>query len=103
MSRLSLFDDVVAHICWNYAHGNYDEDTNEKIYYAITEIVQKEELPIFLLEIMNRTGYAKSILAGNMSESTYKKKKKAIRDNIIKKLECNNEKHYERPISVSFK
>ena len=98
MARLSIFDDTVAHICWKYIHGEYGAKINETIYYATAEIVPYQwEIYIFIMEIAYRTGYANSILGREMSEVTYKKKKKAIRDNIKRLIErANNEQGTEK-------
>ena len=85
MARLPLFDDTVAHICWNYLHGGLGAEGNEKLYYATAAIVHhKSQIHVFIMEIADRTGYANSILVEERSENTYKKKKRDVRKNILK-------------------
>lgn len=68
--------------------GEYSEEINEAIYYATAAIIRYQwQIYLFIVEIAYRTGYANSILAEEMSENTYKKKKKAVRENILKALE----------------
>ena len=58
---------------------------NFKIYEAAAEVVGEEMAALFISEIGNRRGYAYSEVC-NMSESTYKIKKRAVRESIAKKL-----------------
>ena len=93
MSRQSIANDIAAQICWNYIHGGYDEETNEKIYYQIHSIIPNRDIAIrMLLEIAYRIWYANSLLADYMSEVTYKIKKKQMRDKLVSLiLEISNE------------
>lgn len=76
MSRLSLFNDTVAHLCFEYLHGTLDEATNAKIYDAVHEVVDQRDASVYVFEIAYRIGYAKSQLANSISEVTYKNRKK---------------------------
>ena len=58
---------------------------NFKIYSAAEEIVGKKYAQIYIDEIGQRIGYAKSRL-NMICEGTYKKYKRKIKDNIAKKL-----------------
>ena len=58
---------------------------NFKIYDAVSEIVGEELAELFIYEIGNRVGYAKSEVE-SMSESTYKIYKKRVKDNLSVKL-----------------
>ena len=62
-----------------------DEKTNSLIRSCAEEIVLDDWL-VYIIEITYHIGYAKSILADNISESTYKKIKKLVKDNLIMKL-----------------
>lgn len=86
MARLSITNDTVARLCYEYMHGQLDAKTNEKIYNSACEVVDRKYAIPFVFEIAYRLGYAHSELADFMSEVTYKQKKKAIRENI-KKIE----------------
>lgn len=82
MPRLSLFNDTVAHLCFEYLQGTLDATTNEKIYNAVHEVVDQRVASMYVFEIAYRIGYAKSQLADYISEVTYKNRKKAIRRKI---------------------
>lgn len=82
MARLSLFNDTVAHLCCEYLHGTLDATINEKIYNAVHEVADQRMASVYVFEIAYRIGYVKSQLADIMSEVTYKKRKKSIRDKI---------------------
>lgn len=58
---------------------------NFKMFDAAAEIVGEEAAEDYILEIGERTGYAKSVLY-SVSESTYKIHKQLIKQNIAKKL-----------------
>ena len=58
---------------------------NYRIREAAAEIVGDHLAPIYIREIGESVGYAKSE-DGTVSETTYKRYKKLIRDNIAKKL-----------------
>ena len=84
MARLKLFNDSVVHLCYKQLHGGCGEDTNEKIYKAVHDVVGQRDATMYVFEIAYAIGYAKSALQDFVSETTYKKKKKAIRENILK-------------------
>ena len=58
---------------------------NAKIADATLELCEDFELEDFIIEIGDSIGYAKSALY-HMSESTYKRKKRDIKENIARKL-----------------
>ncbi len=58
---------------------------NYKILEATVEIVGEDEAGIFIKEIGEKIGYARSELI-HYSEATYKNLKKAVKMNIAKKL-----------------
>jgi hypothetical protein len=58
---------------------------NFKIFDAAAEVVGEAKADIYINEIGNRIGYAKSSL-DCLSEVTYKKYKRKAMDNIAKKL-----------------
>ena len=93
MPRLSLFNDTAAHLCYEYLHGTLDETTNEKIYDIVHEAVDQSVAGAYVFEIAYRIGFAKSQLADVISEVTYKKKKKAIRDKIASLKRSKNGTH----------
>lgn len=84
MSKLRIFEDDVSQMCFRYLHGELDTETNEKMWKATHDGVKHNEAIHFVFEIAYRIGYARSHLANIMSETTYKKKKQAIRENIKK-------------------
>ena len=87
MPRQSIFDDKAAQICWQYLHDEYDKETNVDIWCIVC--LEFPETPIaiaIIREIAYRCGYAKSELAEYMSEVTYKKKKKRIRDMLASEI-----------------
>jgi hypothetical protein len=91
MSRLRRFDDTVAHLCYEYLHGDCDEPTKVKIYEAVHSVVSQKDAPMYVFEIAYAIGYAKSALQDFVSETTYKKRKKAIRDRLAEILQDNCE------------
>ena len=58
---------------------------NFKIFDAAAEIVGERDAEIYIKEVGERVGYAKSELY-MLSEVTYKQYKRMIKDNIAKKL-----------------
>lgn len=58
---------------------------NAKIIDATLELAEDFELDAFIYEIGDSVGYAKSSLT-HLCESTYKKRKRGIKENIAKKL-----------------
>ena len=92
MARLSIFNDTVAQLCYDYLHGTLDETTNEKIYEAVHSVVDQKDAGAYVYEITYHIGYVNSQLADVISEVTYKKRKKQIRDKLalINGLQENN-------------
>lgn len=68
-----------------YLRDELDEITSFHIRVAAEEIALDDWL-VYVIEIAYHIGYAKSILADNISESTYKKMKKSVTDNLIMRL-----------------
>ena len=58
---------------------------NFKIYNAVSEISGERDAELFIKEIGDKTGYAKTQL-DKLSEATYKHYKMLIKENIAKKL-----------------
>ena len=58
---------------------------NAKIIDATSELAEEFEVDAFIAEIGSSVGYAKSSLI-HISETTYKKRKKEIKENIAHKL-----------------
>ena len=58
---------------------------NAKIIDATLEIAEDFELDDFITEIGSGVGYAKSRLS-HISETTYKKRKREIKQNVARKL-----------------
>lgn len=83
MSRQSLTDDKASQICWKYLHGGFDEKTNVAIHDIIHHNTDKRIAITMILEIAYRIGYAKSYLTKDMSECTYKIKKKLLRNKLV--------------------
>lgn len=57
-----------------------------KMYDAAAEIVGEREADVYIEEIGRRRGYAKSETLCDVSEVTYKKRKKSVKLNIARKL-----------------
>ena len=83
MARQNLIDDKAAQICWRYLHGEFDEKTNASIHDIVHYNTDKRIAITMVLEIAYRIGYAKSSLLEDMTESTYKRKKKSTRDKLV--------------------
>lgn len=83
MSRQRLIDDKASQICWKYLHGEYDGKTNAMIHGIAHKNADNMIAITMIFEIAYRIGYAKSYLMQYMSEVTYKKKKKRIRDKLV--------------------
>lgn len=93
MSRQSIVDDTAAQICWLYLHGELTEQGNIKVHDISHCICHDKYIAItMILEIAYRIGYAKSGLIYYMSEVTYKKKKKWIRDMLVKEVNLHEER-----------
>lgn len=96
--RTSL-DNLVTSLCADYARrselihkGGVSRRVETELRYlnariidASLEICDDSELDSFITEIGDSVGYAKSSLY-YMSESTYKRKKRDIKENIARKL-----------------
>jgi hypothetical protein len=76
-----------------YIKGELDEKTNALIQICAEEIALDDWF-VYVIEIAYHIGYAKSILADDISESTYKKMKKLVTDNLIRRL--SEGKQYEQ-------
>lgn len=88
MSRQRIIDDKAAQICWKYLHGEFDEKTNVAIHDIVHHYIDNIIAITMIFEIAYSIGYAKSNLMDDMSEVTYKKKKKRIRDELVMKVNC---------------
>lgn len=76
--------DIPAQICWRYLKGGFDGDTNETIYTIVNSVLPNPEDTLNMIyDIAYRVGYYNSILCNSMSECTYKKTKKWIRDTLV--------------------
>ena len=62
---------------------------NFKIMDAVLEIVEEKEAELYIYEIGNNVGYAKSEAQG-ISEIAYKKLKRTIKDNIARRLHLSD-------------
>ena len=92
-------DSLVTALCYDYERrkkaissktNSYRTDTehrylNYKIFAAAAEIVGDEDAEQIIREIGKKIGYAKSEFY-TLSEVTYKKYKRLVRDNIARKL-----------------
>ena len=99
MSAEASLDLLIVALCADYqrrkeviekrqAHRRVDTEfryLNFKIYDAVAEIVGEELAELFIYEIGNKVGYARSEVEA-MSESTYKIYKKRVKDNLSVKL-----------------
>ena len=56
MARLSITNDTVARLCYEYMHGQLEAKTNEKIYAAACEVVGEKDAFLFVFEIAYRLG-----------------------------------------------
>ena len=83
MARQRLIDDKASQICWKYLHGNFAEETNAAIHDIAHHNNDKITAVTLIFEIAYRIGYAKSYLSQYMGETTYKIKKKRIRDKLV--------------------
>lgn len=83
MTSYSQF--VLTLMLSKYIKGELDEITEFNIRVAAEEIALGDWL-VYIIEIAYHIGYGKSILADNVSESTYKKMKKLVTDNLIRRL-----------------
>lgn len=87
MARQSIINDRAAHICWLYLHGGLTEQANITVHDIAHFVCPEKYTAItMILEIAYREGYAKSALMNDMSEVTYKKKKKRIRDMLVQEV-----------------
>jgi hypothetical protein len=76
---------VLTLILCKYLKRELDEKTNALIQMSAEEIALDDWL-VYVIEIAYHIGYAKSILADHTSEFTYKRIKKSIQDNLVKRL-----------------
>jgi hypothetical protein len=76
---------ALASILHKYLKGELDEKTNALIQMSAEEIALDDWL-VYVIEIAYHIGHAKSILVDNISETTYKRMKKIVKDNLIKRL-----------------
>lgn len=91
MARQSIINDRAAHICWLYLHGGLTEQANITVHDIAHFVCPEKYTAItMILEIAYRCGYAKSDLTEQMSEVTYKKKKKRIRDMLVQGIEFHS-------------
>ena len=96
---MNTLDEVVIALCHDYERrrlaireGGYTRRTlmeyrylNFRIYEAAAEIAGERDAELFIKEIGECTGYAKSELY-HMSETTYKRKKSDIKRGVALKL-----------------
>ena len=96
---MSTLDDVIVALCRDYerramaiARGGYKRRTlmeyrylNAEIFDAAAECVGECDAPVFIAEIGEKVGYAKSKLY-RLSETSYKQKKREIKRAIAIKL-----------------
>lgn len=89
MARLSIMNDSVAHLCWRYVNKECDVNLAIEICTTTLPITNYDVRTayLFIYEMAYRIGYAKSNLSDCMSETTYKIKKKQIRDILAQFLE----------------
>lgn len=78
-------DYMVTCILQRYLLGETDEFTDVWIIIGAEEIALDDWL-IYVIEIAYHIGYAHSLLQQKFSEKTYKETKKAVKDNLIKRL-----------------
>ena len=95
----AALDGLVTALCADFArseellrHGDLSRRVecelrylNAKIIDATLEICDDSELDGFINEIGSSVGYAKSSIT-HISEKTYKKRKREIKDNIARRL-----------------
>lgn len=81
---------VLTALLCRYIKDELDENINAHIRIAAEEIALDDWL-VYVIEIAYHISYAYSLLKEKMSETTYKKMKKLVKDNLIKRLlECEN-------------
>lgn len=78
-------DCVLTHTLEKYLLGETDEFTSAKIRLGAEEIALDNWL-VYVIEIAYHFGYNKSLLNLKIGETTYKKMKKLVKDNLIKRL-----------------
>ena len=76
---------ILTSILSKFIKGELDAVTNTLIRLSAEEIALDNWL-IYIIEIAYHIDYSRSILSENISESTYKKMKKLVKDNLIKRL-----------------
>lgn len=78
-------DYMLTLILEKYLLGELDEFTNEQIKIGAEEIALADWL-VYVIEIAYHIGYNRSLLNLKISITTYKKMKKLVKDNLIKRL-----------------
>lgn len=82
-----MMEDYPAQICWQYLYGGFDENINEAIYTIVHLAIPDQESVLHMIyDIAYRIGYVNSALCNLMSEATYKRKKKWVRDTLVSEL-----------------
>jgi hypothetical protein len=83
MSRIGIMQDIPAHICWRYIHGELNSRQKQEVLDIIIIAIPDEWLAIQMIrEIAYRVGFANSVFPKVMSEITYKLKKQWCRNQI---------------------
>lgn len=78
-------DYLLTVVLCKYIRGETDEYTTAYIRIAAEEIALDDWF-VYVIEIAYHIGYAYSALKKRISEVTYKKYKKSVKDNLIKRL-----------------
>lgn len=76
---------VLTRLLGQYLKEELDEVTRFNIRVAAEEIALDDWF-VYVIEIAYHIGYAHSLLQGKLGETTYKKMKKLVKNNLIKKL-----------------
>ena len=76
---------VLTYILEKYLRGETDEVTSARIRLGAEEIALEHWL-VYVIEIAYHIGYNKSVLLLTTNESDYKRMKKLVKDNLIKRL-----------------
>lgn len=84
MPRQSIIDDKAAQIAWLYLRGGFRKKDSSVVREIAYYVCGKRRIAkIMLFEIAYRVGYSNSKLSDDMSETSYKKKKKRLRDKLV--------------------
>lgn len=78
-------DYILTQMLCSYIRNELDENTTAHIRISTEEIALEDWL-VYVIEIAYHIGYAKSLLQNKIGETTYKKMKKTIKYNLIKRL-----------------